>query len=202
MPFNISFDYRFDSLGFFDDPDRRAVLEEAATIWENLIQDEFEDVPAGTVFTIDNPSNSGTRVEVTLDTEIDDVLVFVGAENLSGALALGGFDGVDAQGDVFDRRIDNNFRGEVPSNFEPWAGSITYNSEAAWNFDLEGPAPGTSDFLSVTLHEIAHILGIGTSPIFRQIGASGSFEGVNTMALNGGGSRAASGRAGPCGRGV
>jgi hypothetical protein len=43
--FNIVFDYRFDTSGFFNDPQRRATLEAAAKAWESLIADEFPNVP-------------------------------------------------------------------------------------------------------------------------------------------------------------
>ena len=47
MSFNIKFDYRFDTEGFFNDPEKRIVLEQAAQIWSYYIQDEFTDIPAG-----------------------------------------------------------------------------------------------------------------------------------------------------------
>lgn len=186
MSFEITLDYRFDTSGFFDDPERRAALEAATDIWESYIKDDFEDVPAGTVFTIDDPSNAGTSVTITLEEDLDDLILFVGAEALGGALGMGGYDGVDAQGDVFVRRIGQDFHGEVVSDFEPWAGTVVFTTDVDWNFDVESAVSGKSDFISVALHEMAHVLGIGTSPIFRDIGASGQFEGVNSMALNDG----------------
>jgi hypothetical protein len=46
MAFDITFDYRFDATGFFDDPTARVALEEAGRLWEALIGDEFDEVPA------------------------------------------------------------------------------------------------------------------------------------------------------------
>lgn len=39
--FDIKFDYRFDTEGFFNDHSRRDSLEAAATIWESILTDEW-----------------------------------------------------------------------------------------------------------------------------------------------------------------
>jgi len=165
--FNIEFDYRFDSSGFFNDPARRAALAAAADI-----QDEFPNVPAGIEFTVDNPSVSGRQERIVLNSEIDDLLIFVGVRPLPGStLGQAGPDGFDAAGTVFFNRIDG-------SDFQPWVGSLTFDPDANWFFDstpnTDGDIPfGQSDFISTALHEIGHILGIGTADIFEQIGTGG-----------------------------
>ncbi|GIT91415.1 hemolysin [Jannaschia pagri] len=186
MSFDISFDYRFDSLGYFDDPARRAALEEAARIWEASIKDEFPNVPVGTIFTIDDPNDSSVERQIVVEEEIDDVLIFIGATDLNGSLGVGGFDGVDAEGDAFKSRVSGNFRGEIVTDFEPWTGTVTFDSNTDWNFDLAGAVPGQIDFLTVALHEIGHVLGFGTSAIFKDIGAGGFFTGPNAVAANDG----------------
>ena len=54
MAFQIQFDYRFDTNGFFNDSARRATLEAAGQIWSDLIQDEFDNVAARVKFTVTN----------------------------------------------------------------------------------------------------------------------------------------------------
>ncbi|NJK28412.1 MAG: VCBS repeat-containing protein, partial [Coleofasciculaceae cyanobacterium SM2_3_26] len=76
--FNIEFDYRFDTNGFFNDPTRRAALEAAADFWEATIQDEFPDVAAGTTSSVLNPA-TGRWERVTLTSGVDDLMIFVGA---------------------------------------------------------------------------------------------------------------------------
>ncbi len=83
MSFDIAFDYRFDTTGFFNDPVRRAALEEAARVWEAILKDEFDDVPAGVSFNIINPSDGESWETVTLTDPIDDLVVFVGARSLA-----------------------------------------------------------------------------------------------------------------------
>ena len=187
MSFSIEFDYRFDDDGFFDLPGRRAALEEAGRIWGEIIRDDFAEIPAGVSFSVDDPSHAGVRRTVTLSKPIDDLLIFVGADALGGSLAVAGYDGTGLAGDVFRSRIDGDWRGTGPvTNFEPWVGTISYNPNFAWSFDVAGPVAGRNDFVSTTLHEIGHILGIGTAGIFDRIGAGGSFDGPNTLAANGG----------------
>lgn len=203
--FDIEFDYRFDTRGFFDNPVRRNALEKAAETWESLINDEFPDVPAGVEFSVKNPENGSQSPLITLEEPIDDLRIFVGAQSppfgeSGSAIARGGFSGVDASGDALTSRISENFRGTGPvSNFEPWAGNISFNpspnandgTRTEWFFD---PTPetsddvpdGTIDFISTAIHEIGHVLGIGTAPIFQEIGAGGSFDGVNATAVNNG----------------
>ncbi len=183
----IVFDYRFDTDGFFDDPGRRAALEAAGDIWGNLLQDDFPTVPAGIEFSITNPTTQQEET-VVLSEEIDDLLIFVGSDSLhEPTIAEAGPDGFDARGDVFSRRISNDYRNTGPvTNFEPWAGRITFDSNVDWDFSLENPDESLTDFITIALHEIAHILGIGTSAIFEELGAGGSFEGVNALQVNGG----------------
>ena len=249
----IEFDYRFDSSGFFDDPQRRAALERAGEIWSDIIQDDFEAIPAGAEFTTTNPT-TGTSERVILDREIDDILVFVGAGSLNGStntaslhhnhdhssdryhnhnhpqscscshcqvlkeqalkgqtvdlsqpgilkntlgqansisvdslLAQAQINGTDLQGDIFQRRISSDFRNQgAVTDFEPWAGTISFNPSETidWNFALNNTNGEGIDFISVALHELGHILGIGVAPIFDVLGEGNGFSGTNALATN------------------
>lgn len=185
---NIEFDYRFDTNGFFDDLDRRATLEAAANIWESLIEDDFEAIPAGVEFTVRNPQTIDTQEKIVLDSEIDDLVIFVGAVDFPfSELGLGGPSG-SVVGSIFINRFNS-------SDFEPWIGAISFDSDPSggWFFDgtpdtADDLPQGTNDFLNVALHEIAHVLGIGTADIFSAIGEGGAFDGVNALnpLVNGG----------------
>lgn len=187
MSFNIVFDYRYDASGFFTDPARRAALEEAARIWEAVIGDEFDDVSAGISFTILNPSNGVTREDVILTEAIDDLLIFVGARDLGGnVIGQAGPSGFDAIGDIFTARITDNFRGQGPvTDFEPWAGVLAFDIDTDWNFSLEYSSRGI-DFITVALHEIAHVLGFSTASTFSTLTSEDTFSGANTLALTNG----------------
>ena len=181
--FNIEFDYRFDTNGFFSDPARRATLEAAAFVWESWINDDLDDVPAGISYTILNPQAGSETPRITLTSPTDDLLIFVGAQSppfgITGAAAAAGPNGYDAGGSIFSNRLD--------SDFEPWAGNISFEPSLSWFSDL---TPSVSwddlsgvDLLSVSLHEMGHVLGMGPSGIFGQIGTNG-FDGVNALKVN------------------
>ncbi len=191
--FDIVFDFRFDTTGFFDDPAARAALERAAEIWEGLIRDEFTDVPAGVAFTVQHPgpSTPGERVSVTLDAPIDDLLIFVGAQEppfgtADGSLAAAGFTGSDANGTLLRARTGGGQ--DVTRDFEPFAGNLSVNPNVDWTFALDDPPQDKVDFVSVVLHEIGHILGFGQAPAFEgyAIEGQGTFAGANAVAVNGG----------------
>ena len=199
----IKFDYRFDTNGFFTE-ERKAALNLAGDIWSILLQDDFAPVPLGAEFTIQNPQ-TGINETIVLEEAIDDLVIFVGASsepfngvsvgnavsetgNLS-SLAQAQYDGIDLQGDIFQRRISSNFRqtGAV-TDFEPWAGTISFTTDPdpEWDFSLREPDLDKFDFVSIALHEIGHILGVGTAPIFDVLGVGGAFEGVNAREANDG----------------
>lgn len=184
--FDIQFDYRFDTNGFFNDPNRRATLSAAATIWETILRDEFADVPVGTATPhLTNPqtgANAGINNIFTTDVPIDDLVVFVGARELgSSTLAWGGPSGWYTDETRY-----------TSSNFEPWAGTIAFDTSTQWFFDT---TPNTSidipttsvDFLSTAVHELGHVLGILSEVnAFKNLTSGGYFNGPNAKALNGG----------------
>ena len=189
----IKFDYRFDTQGFFTS-EHQAALEQAAAIWSGILEDDFPEVPAFTELSLTNPQ-TGAVETITLEEEIDDLVIFVGAaevpfnESTNDALAVGQFFGVEQVGDVFQRRISANFRDRgVVTDFEPWFGAISFlaNPERAWNLSLGSSDSDQSDFLAVALREIGRILGIGSAPIFAELAQDGFFTGVNVSELNNG----------------
>lgn len=179
--FDIKFDYRFDTNGFFDGPNRyrRDFLEAAATIWEAILTDEFPDVPVGTTTPDVRNPQTGVSTNFTTDALIDDLVVFVGARDLGDSTGAEGF-------------VSGYYTNEpryTSSNFEPWAGSIAFDTSPQYFSDT---TPNTSsaisienvDFISVAVHELGHILGIGTSPAFDSLVSNGFFNGSNAKALN------------------
>ena len=183
--FDITFDFRFDTNGFFDTQERRDALEAAADIWEAIIQDEFEDLPVGTPILVTNPQTEESEF-FNSDFIIDDLVIFVGAVNQGeGTLASAAPSGSFEVGSTLEERFTG-------PDFEPWVGHISFNPDLPWFFD---PTPNTDndipaneyDFLSTALHEIGHVLGFGTSDAFANlIDLFGEFSGANTTLLNDG----------------
>jgi RTX calcium-binding nonapeptide repeat (4 copies) len=179
--FDIRFDYRYDTNGFFNDPKRRAVLEAAANSWEDIIKDEFPDIPVGTSTPfVNNPQTDVADTFIT-DTPIDDLLIFVGSRDLTGnTLAEAGPSGFFTD--------ESRYTG---SNFEPWMGSIGFDATSNWFFDrtlnTADDIPGDAfDFYSVALHELAHVLGFGTAQAFDNLVSGSNFIGDLAKSVNGG----------------
>lgn len=180
MGFNISFDYRFDTSGFYTS-EVRQVLEAAASIWEAIILDEFDDIAAGHEFTIRNPETD-RDVTLTLTDPIDDLLIFVGSRSsLPGStLATGGFTS-GSSASIFAQRLKY-------SDFEPYIGTLCTDRSRPWFFDdtpsTSNDIPeGKNDFLTIALHEIGHALGMGTASASDQL-LSGGLRGFNLTTLN------------------
>lgn len=179
--FNIQFDYRFDNLNWFD-PQKRAVLEAAAGIWENIIQDEFDNIKAGTMVHASSLTSGGFEA-FKLDYEIDDLLVFAfanGADGAGGQLAEAGATTYEG---------DRN----TPSVFQPWLGEIEFDVSEPWylnaNSDAAVKVPEAQfDMLSVAIHELGHILGISSSvSAFKALtNDRREFLGKSAMDINGG----------------
>lgn len=67
------------------------------------------------------------------------------------------------------------------------AGSVAFNDTASWHFDhTTAVAAGTSDFFSVALHELLHVLGVGTSDTWTSLVSGTNYLGADGIATNGG----------------
>jgi VCBS repeat-containing protein len=182
--FNIQFDYRFDTNGFFGNA-QRSVLETAAAIWESHIKDEFTNVPVGTQLSVTNPQTNQNE-QFLADFAIDDLVIFVGARQLgTGTLGQGGPSAIYTIGSDLDTRFNGD-------DFEPWTGAIAFDTSTNWFFDstpnTDNDIPANSnDFLTTALHEIGHVLGFSTSVAFDNLVFGTSlFTGSNAISLNGG----------------
>ena len=184
--FDIEFDYRFDEYNLFSD-ERKAVLEYAADIWSSYIQDEFSAINKDeTAYIFINE----TLQKVTIDEPIDDLLIFVSFTEINDPQTLGqaNYNVGNSYDDDRDRRqrIDGN-------DFEPWLGHIEFNASYLDEFYFD-QTPTTDDdlpddkldFLSLSLHEIGHVLGIGSSDSFVKQVKNGKFTGTQSVALNNG----------------
>ena len=189
--FSIKFDYRFDTLGFFDvdAPERRAALEAAAATWSAILANDFLTVPAGTKLRLNNPENRDEELRVDdLEQDIDDVLVFVGTSEKIPGYGRGGPSSLAESTDsTLNKAFTNRQNGKA---FQPWAGSITFKGSADYFFD---PTPDTDDdipaqqfdFISLASHELGHVLGFTDSPAFSALEVGNTFVGKAAVAAYG-----------------
>ena len=202
---DIVFDYTYDSGNFFDST-RISVLEAAAAVFETRLQDHLTAINsgAGGAFNAQffNPSNVGSTVTLNNFSVADNVVkVFVGASNLNGPLGVGGGGGFSGSGT--QAFLDNAAsRGQVGAlaNFEtdfgPWGGAISFSNAIAWHFDTSPgtvePMGGAFDFYSVAVHELGHVLGIGTAASWQSRVQGSNFVG-SAVGAGGAGTRPLSG---------
>ncbi len=197
LTLNIAYDYSLDSSGFFNDQSRRDVLEEVATIFESRITDDLAAITPGPQDTWTAQfSNPSTGLPVSLNNltiAADTVIVYVGARDLPAGLALGGFGGFQsvatpAFNSILQTRGESGIdvSGNTDTDFAPWGGAISFDNHVNWNFSLTPPASGENDLFSVALHEMGHVLGVGTADSFRnQVNASNNFTGTEAVATFG-----------------
>jgi len=189
--FHITFDYRFDTKGAFQDPARRASLEAAAAEWEQLIEEDFEDIPAGTEVLVRDPELPTEPGQVfVMDEPIDDLVVFVGVASMDGpgGQLAESFPSA-AIGSVSDPTLSAKLaeRNEGP-DFEPWTAWLSFDETESWYYD-ETPETGDDipaaqiDFMSVAMHELGHILGFGSADAyFALVDGQSQFIGEAAMA--------------------
>jgi hypothetical protein len=200
----VQFDYTYDDAGFFmAHPERRAVLEFAAD-YVTRFSDNLEPIIATGISFWDAqffaPSHGAVEQIRNLEIPADTLVVYVGARNLFtaelGEAAPGWYvnspygtpDWIDT---VKSRGEPGALETPWPSDFGPWGGSITFDDETdtSWYFGLDPDGLGADqyDFLSVAIHELAHVLGVGTSDSWDGLWQyDGLFYGDAAMAEHGG----------------
>lgn len=190
--FKIRIDYRFDKAGFFADPVRKRALDGACRIWGRLLSDSFANVPKGTFIRVRDPEKpTEPALSLTIDYEIDDLVVFVGSADLPDgvtgiAAPTAGLSGVTDP--TLQTSLQQRFEG---TPFQPWTAWISFDRGTRFHFDpdpeLGATVPaGMIDFTSVALHELGHALGFGTADAFKANISGTTFTGANARAIHGG----------------
>lgn len=192
----IRLDYRFDTSGFFDDPQRRQALERAAAHIGSMLNDPLQAiVPSGgntwnaSFF---NPTVGTTTVIHNPVIPENELLVFVGAAPIGsvelGLASAGGFSatGTAAWLDTVRARGQAGALKTPKTDFATWGGMITFNSTSPWYFGIDHPASNQYDFTSVALHELMHIVGFGLGePAFTRHVSGDQFHGPSVLAAVG-----------------
>ena len=183
---NITFDYSLDSNNFFGNAgsDQRMRLDDAASYFEGF-SDQLSSIGSKS-YSIPDPAGSGTT-SVTTDVLQNEIKIFVGGDPSLSSLGSGG--------SVFgsNTRGQTDASGSNPTDFAPLIGFISFDSDETWHFgDKDNfPSNGENDFLSVAIHEIAHVMGFGltstnSNTSWETFTQTGEFTGVNSVTVNGG----------------
>lgn len=195
----IQVDYSFDSSGFFASSSRRDLLEQAANSLASRLNDSLTAIVPGGINSwtaqFPNPATGATSSISNLVVPANTLIVYVGGRELGGStLARGGFGGWSASGsspwfNTIEGRGQSGAIANPATDFATWGGSIAFDSVGTnWFFGTSagGLTSGQSDFYSVAVHELGHLLGIGTADSWFRYVSGTSFSGPNSVARFGG----------------
>ena len=199
---DITIDYTYDNKGFFTDINRQALLNRAASYFENNINDSLPALkPApGETFTIEfmNPSDT-TGANISLSDRTiaqDEILIFVGSDELgvngSGNPILGLGEKSASSRTFFSNSDFDNAYTTRKAEASLWGGSISFDIDSGanstdWYFGSDAGSIGTTqaDFLSTAIHEIAHVMGFGTSENWDNLVLGENFTGNTSSTIFG-----------------
>jgi hypothetical protein len=196
---NIQFDYSYDAAGWFNSQ-RRGMLELAGRTLGSRLNDTLAAItPGGANFwqaTFWHPSNGAASHINNLAVPANTVIIYVGAyaiDGPGGTIAHAGYGGAGnvSGNDVFQNTVRG--RRTMPidpaRDFQPWGGQISFDTSESWYFgQAAGATNQQTDFLSVAMHELCHILGVTEwNPSFAsRITAQSTFAGPLASAAYGG----------------
>jgi hypothetical protein len=196
----IHFDYSYDG-GFFSGTNegRRTTLDAAGNYFSTILQDTLSaiDSNGNNQFTavFQQPDTGAVQNLTSFDVAADTLIIFVGGRELgTSTLGQGGPGGFRISG---TQSFLNQaaYRGETgaqatpASDFSTWGGALAFDSNTAWYFDTDTTTTESFsgfDFYSVALHELGHVLGIGTANSWSRWLQGGSFAGLESKLVNGG----------------
>jgi hypothetical protein len=192
------FDYSLDGSGFFTNPQARAILDEAGQLLGARLNDSLTAIVPGGGDTwtasVDNPTTGVPVALSNLTIPANTLLVFAGGRNYQhtsvGEGGYGGLTGIGSSAwlDTIHSRGQAGALAAPPTAFAPWGGFVSFDTTTSWSFGDASTPPGQRqfDFLSVALHELGHILGIGTAPSWQVHVGAGRFYGPAADAEFGG----------------
>lgn len=179
-PLAVEFRYDFDTNGFFDPlttdgQTAHDLLELAAEMVAGAIQDELRPIIPGNgnrwTATFTNPSTRMVQKIDNLRVKKNQIIIFAGAADFMDHLGVGGPGGFAANGShawikhVRGRGVARAV-GANPSEMSLWGGAISFDVNTNWHFreTTDGLNNKELDFLSVAVHELAHVFGFGNTP--------------------------------------
>ena len=195
----IQLDYSRDVGGFFAEDSRRDALQRAADTLSALLGDSLSAVvPSGSDHwsaSFLDPGDGTVHSVADLVVPADTLRIFAGGRPLGAdaELGLGGPGGYESSGsDSWNTLVATRGQtgaGPSSTDFGPWGGSVAFASDyGGWSFAAEASGIGTGqvDFTSVALHELGHVLGIGTATSWSRLSGPSGFVGEKATAAFGG----------------
>lgn len=196
----IKIDYTYDTNNFFNTQAKKNAIEAVAKFYGDLIQDTLlpinqADFPGCTWTAKPLHPETGALFDIpNLVVPLNTIIIYVGARDLGGStLGLagpGGWGGSSVNSNWFPRIRGRGNPGaaiataSLKTDFAPWGGSIAFDNTTTWNFSTTQNLSG-SEFVSVALHEMGHVLGVGTSDSWTNKISSLNFNGAACIRAHG-----------------
>ena len=140
----VVIDYTLDDNGFFDTPQKRDLLQQAADSVVKWFKDELLAIDPGGGDTwemvFDDPATGQRHTKRDVTIPAGTVLLYAGGRDMTDALGRGGPGGYNASGSSgwLDRVARRGQGGGGPNSaeFGPWGGAITFdtNPSSPWHF--------------------------------------------------------------------
>ena len=173
----VTIDYSLDTTGFFDVAERRDALDEVAAQVSELLGDSLDAIePSGSQdwtprFFHPGTGEYGSHADDLVVAE-DQIVIFAGGFDLQdtrlGQAAPGTFFTTGGGASWFNSVAQRGESGVAnQTDYAPWGGSIMFDdTDYDWHFGSQPPGSGSGqyDFRTVALHEIFHVLGVGSAP--------------------------------------
>ncbi|MEZ5627068.1 MAG: PEP-CTERM sorting domain-containing protein [Rhodocyclaceae bacterium] len=190
----IEFDYTYDTGAFFTGA-HRSVMDTVAAEFGGRLTDSLAAITVGGINRFQPEvgliSGASSTLAPSQSVPEDTLRIFVGARPLAGStLGIGGT-GFSAGGTTaFLNGLAN--RGQAlpqGSDYGPFGGAMVFDSGTSWYVDDDVSTVesfSSFDFYSVVIHELGHVLGIGTSASWTNQRDDLNFMGAAAMASYGG----------------
>lgn len=203
----IQLDYSLDTNGFFDSQESRNAMQAVADRWGAIITQELSEVATaddnqdvrigfthpGTGASYQISSAAGQATDRLIGSSIadeyrdgieipaDTIIIFAGGRDISSAGQGGTGTGVNFTSVFNDPEGIHNRGFNVGFGSQPvWGGAVTFDTGRNWNFALEAPFTSGSDFYTIALHEVGHVLGLSVGfDDFEDLIVGDSFIGAN-----------------------
>jgi len=205
---DIIFDYSYDTGNYFGD-EQRYIMEQVAYVFESRMGGttftssnpaDYGGTSASTPqFTFTNPTTGSsasivpgsTSSEGNVIGNANELVIFLGARSRGANPLADAGPGGWGTGSYFppDTWVDAMVAKDTTTHWEPKMGASSVNTDAAFYFDTDltthadAVGSGKTDFYSVMVHEIGHIMGFTSSNAFANYSAGNtSWSGANAKA--------------------